>query len=208
MTREVRQLRPHAVGLFEAGQYGRRLRLRALTETDWCLLLKWNNDAEVLYFAEGDEVTSRSLEDTQEIYRNVSQTGYCFMIELDSSPIGECWLQPMNIEYLMRKYAGLDCRRIDLMIGEKRYWGQGIGTEAIATMIRFGFDQQHADMLFGVVGDYNERSLRAFARAGMRRTGKQMLPAGGKAAWDVEMSIHRSDFSLRRRAEAGTTESS
>ena len=40
-----------------------------MTEDDWDLLYRWNNDPEVLYYTEGEDVTERSLEDIQGIYQ-------------------------------------------------------------------------------------------------------------------------------------------
>ena len=37
---------------------GRRVVLRPITEEDWDILLKWNSDLEVLYYSEGDDVSS------------------------------------------------------------------------------------------------------------------------------------------------------
>src|SRR5215208_4984524 len=71
----------HAVTLSDG-----RVTLRPLTEDDWSTLLRWNNDPEVLFFSEGDDVTSRTLEEVQAIYRGVSQTAFSFMIEVDGAP--------------------------------------------------------------------------------------------------------------------------
>ena len=72
---------------------GEKVLLRPMTEDDWDILLKWNNDPDVLYFSESADVTSHSLEQVQRIYRVVSQNAFCFIIEVDGRPIGECWLQ-------------------------------------------------------------------------------------------------------------------
>jgi RimJ/RimL family protein N-acetyltransferase len=81
--------------------------------------------------------------------------------------IGECWLQEMNIERILSSYPDRDCRRIDLTIGEKDFWGHGYGTDAIRALTRFGFEDECADIIFGAeVGDYNPRCRRAFEKAG------------------------------------------
>ncbi len=49
------QLRMHTVYLA-----GSHCALRPMTEEDWPLLLRWNNDPDVLYFAEGDDVSRGS----------------------------------------------------------------------------------------------------------------------------------------------------
>jgi RimJ/RimL family protein N-acetyltransferase len=138
-----------------------------MTEADWPVLLKWNNDPEVLYFSEGDDVGAYSLEQVQMIYRHVSQTAYCFMIEFEGDSIGEGWLQEMNLERILETYPGRDCRRIDLMIGEKAFWGQGLGTEVIRLLSAFAFEREKADLVFGCdIADYNLASLKAFQNVG------------------------------------------
>src|SRR5262245_33981267 len=70
-------------------------------------------------------------------------------------PIGECWLQEMNLERILRQHPGRNCRRIDLMIGEKDYRGRGLGTEMIGLLTALAFEQG-ADMVFGCdIADYN-----------------------------------------------------
>jgi len=180
------KLRDHDVVL-----WGERVVLRPTTEGDWDTLLKWNSDADVLYYIEGDDVSSYSLEDIQGMYRGVSQSAFCFIIELDGRPIGECWLQRMNLERILRRYPERDCRRIDLMIGEKPLWGRGLGTDVIRTLTRFGFEEEAADLIFGCgISDYNPRSLGAFQRVGYEVDARIDQPPGTKSRYyyDVVMS--------------------
>jgi aminoglycoside 6'-N-acetyltransferase len=156
------ELRTHSITL-----RGGRVFLRPMTEEDWEVLLRWNNDSEILYYAEGDDVGQYNIDEVKMIYRSVSQHALCFVIELNGVPIGECWLQEMNLERILRQYPGKDCRRIDLMIGEKTYWGQGIGTEVIGLLVKFGFEHAKAELIFACdVAAYNFRSVKAFQNAG------------------------------------------
>jgi RimJ/RimL family protein N-acetyltransferase len=171
------KLRTHDVTL-----RGDRVVLRPMAEDDWHILLPWNNDPEVLYFAEGDDVSSRDMEDIQQIYRGVSQNAICFIAEVNAMPIGECCLQRMNLERILKRHPGLDCRRIDLMIGEKALWGKGLGTEIIHLLTKFAFSQERADLVFGCdIADYNPRSLRAFERVGYQIDAVIPQPPGSKA---------------------------
>jgi RimJ/RimL family protein N-acetyltransferase len=163
-----------------------------MTEDDWAILLKWNRDPEVLYYAEGENILEHSLEEVQEIYRSVSQTAFCFIIEYNSAPVGECWLQRMNLERILRQYPGLDCRRIDLMIGEKVVWGRGIGTEVVQLLTTFGFESERADVLFGCdVADYNVGSLRVFQKAGFAICAKIEQPPDNKARYRYDLLLTR-----------------
>lgn len=188
------QLRTHAITLRDKG-----IVLRPMTEDDWPILLKWNSDPEVLYFSEGDDVSSRTLEEIQMIYRSVSQTGFYFIAEMDNHPIGEACLQQMNLERILERYPGQDCRRIDLMIGEKALWGQGLGSEIIALLTVYAFQEEHADLVFGCdIGDYNPRSLRAFQTAGFQIVDKVEEPGGHKAKYVYDTLMTREQFLARR----------
>lgn len=166
--------------------------LRPMTERDWDILLKWNSDPDVLFFTEGDDVDSYSLEQVQDMYRHTSQNALCFIIEVDGSPIGECWLQQMNLERILRKFPGLDCRRIDLMIGEKVYWGQGFGTEVIRLLTSFAIKQAGADLVFGCdIADYNIASRKAFQKIGYRIDAEITQPPNNKARYRYDLVMKR-----------------
>ena len=180
---------------------GKRVVLRAMTEHDWEVLLKWNRDPEVLYFAEGDNVSQYRLEEVQKIYRSVSQNAFCFIIELNKAPIGECWLQKMNLERILTRHAGQDCRRIDLMIGEKALWGQGLGTETIRLLAKFGFERERADAIFACdVADHNIRSIRAFQKAGFAVYATVPQPPTNKARNRYDLILTRKMWQESRAA--------
>ena len=138
--------------------------LRPLKSSDWDYLTKWNKDKIVLYFTEGDDISEYSEEETRYIYTFVSQSADIFIVEYRNEIIGECWLQNMNLKDIVEQNRNKNIFRIDLMIGEKDYWNKGIGTEIIRILTRYGFEQKKADMVFGVIEDYNTRSIRAFLK--------------------------------------------
>jgi RimJ/RimL family protein N-acetyltransferase len=173
---------------------GTLVALRPLTEQDWDVLLRWNSDPEVLYFSEENDVSAYDLADVQGIYRDTSQSAFCFIIEFGGRSVGEGWLQKMNVDRLLAKYPTQDCRRIDLMIGEKHLWGRGLGTDTIRTLTRFGFESEKVDMIFGLVGDYNERSVRAFQKAGYEIEARAPLPPGQKASFTYDLVITRAKW--------------
>lgn len=139
--------------------------LRPMSEADWDILQSWQTDPEVLYYTEGDNITSRTLEETQDIWRTVSRSAFVFIVKLDGRPIGECWLQRMNLKEILDRYPNRDLRRIDMSIGDKSLWGKGWGAVMIALLVKFAFDVEHADAVFGAgVADYNPRSRLVFEK--------------------------------------------
>lgn len=180
------RLREHSITL-----HGARVTLRPMTEDDWPLLLAWNSDPEVLYWADDNDASTYDLPTVQSIYRAISQNAICFIIECDGQPIGEGWLPRMNIDRILAKYPRQDCRRIDLMIGAKEYWGQGLGTDTIRTLTRFGFAEEPAELIFGLVSDYNTRSRRAFARVGYIVDDAVPEPPGSKTKISYDLVMTR-----------------
>ena len=184
------KLRKHEIAL-----HGERVALRPMTEDDWDILLKWNSDPDVLYFAEGDDVSVYNLDQVQQIYRGISQNAFCFIIEVDDKPIGDCWLQQMSLERILDEHPGADCRRIDLMIGEKEWWGRGLGTEVIRLLTKFAFEREKADFVFGCdIADYNLASLRAFQKAGYQVETKIEQPPGGKVHYCYDLILSRERY--------------
>lgn len=183
------RIREHSIFL-----EGERVNLRPLTEGDWDILIRWNTDPEILFYAEGDDISSYDLQTIQKIYRGVSQKAYCFIIEVDGKAIGEGWLQEMNIDRILKAFPGRDCRRIDLMIGEKNLWGGGLGSDTIRTLTKFGFDIENADIIFGLVGDHNPRSIRAFQKAGYEIINKTKNPLDKKAEYSYDLALEREKY--------------
>ena len=184
------RLSQHDVCLVSGG-----VRLRPMTEEDWTILLRWYSDPDVLYYCEGDDVQAYSLEDIQGMYRTVSQTALCFIIEHEGRPVGECWLQHMNLDWVRDAFQGQECWRVDIMLGEKGLWGRGVGSTAIRLLSRYAFEADGADIVFACgIADYNPRSQRAFARNGFAVWRVVPEPPGRKAATTAYLMLSRERY--------------
>ncbi|HHX63914.1 MAG TPA: GNAT family N-acetyltransferase [Chloroflexi bacterium] len=185
-------LRTHDIHLIDGV-----LHLRPMTEDDWAVLYGWNNDPEVLYYTEGDDITLWDMDDMQTMYREVSRRAYMFMIEVEGCAIGECWLQEMNIERVLRHHPGQDVRRVDLMIGDKAWWGKGWGTRVIALLTRFAFECCGADLVYAVeIGGHNPRSRRAFEKNGYRLV-RAIERSEGKSTVVYDLALAREGYEAR-----------
>lgn len=159
-------IKPHGITLY-GGDDDRDIVLRPLTDDDLAYLYKWNADTDVTYYTESavdlryDENTVRTK------YGGMSECAFCFLIEVNGAPVGECWLQKMNRKDVIEMYgSGTDVRRIDMCIGEKECWNRGIGTLLIGMMINFAFNGEHIDVLHCFCEDYNARSRRIWEKHG------------------------------------------
>ncbi len=58
-----------------------------------------------------------------------------------------------------------------IIIGDKNYWGKGIGTEATNLVLDFGFKVLGLNSIYLVVFSKNKAGQKAYKRAGFKKTG-------------------------------------
>ena len=161
-------IRSHDTTLY-GGNDRYRIVLRPLCDEHLPYLYKWNSDPDVLYWTEGEYIDSYPPEVVHQIYGEISQSNPCFIIEANGSIIGECWLQKMNLPDIKAIYdPTTDVRRIDMCIGEKAYWGKGIGTILVGMLVDYAFRSEKVDILHCFCEDYNIRSCRVWEKLGFK----------------------------------------
>ena len=189
-------LRTHDVTLT-----GERVVLRPMTEHDWSLIEAIKNEPEVGYFSEEDEWTPYTLKELQRIYRSMSENALVFVIEHEGEAVGECWLQRMNVQRILDEFPGRDVRRIDIAIGAKHLWDQGLGSEAIRLLVELAFDRERVDLLVCFTGGHNPRSQRAFEKAGFTVLRKVPDPDDRKAGFGYDLLLTRERYEQTPRTE-------
>jgi aminoglycoside 6'-N-acetyltransferase len=168
--------------------------LRPLTEADWPLVERINNDPRVAYYTEDGDWQPYTLERLQRIYRGISQQALLFVIEHAGRAVGECWLQRMNVPRILEEFPGRDVRRIDLAIGEPALWNRGLGSEAIRLLVGLAFGAEGADALVCFCGGHNPRSRRAFEKAGFRVLRTVPRPESAKTTFGYDLLLTREQY--------------
>lgn len=197
-------IRSHHTTLY--GGNGSNIILRPLSDNHLPLLYKWCADPEVLYWTEGgtDDVSiSYGADTVHQIYGGETDQVLYFLVEADGVPIGETWLQKMNLPHVKNMYPEtLDVRRIDMCIGEKNYWNKGIGTQFIAMMIDYAFCGEQVDVLHCFCEDYNIRSQRMWEKHRFTKILEEPLkPQPQKGRWQYHYRLTRQDFIDRYRVK-------
>ncbi len=194
-------IRTHDITLY--GGTNSKIILHPLSDEHLPYLYKWCADPEVLYWTEGgtDNPNLTYGKDTvHDIYGGVSQNAFCFLIEVDGVSIGECWLQKMNLPNVIAMYKpSVDVRRIDMSIGEKKYWNRGIGTRFIGMMIDFAFNNEHVDVLHCFSVDYNIRSCRMWEKHGFSLFLSESLQQPQKGEYQYHYRLTRQAYMEKRR---------
>lgn len=190
-------IKSHEITLYGGNNYN--IVLKPLSDKHLLLLYKWNSDLEVLYWTESNDITEPyDMETVHDIYGRTSQNAVCFLVEANGVPVGECWLQKMNMPDVIAMYpAGTDIRRIDMSIGEKNYWNKGIGTEIIRMLVNFAFNTENADVLHCFCEDYNIRSQRVWEKNGFMLVQKVKHENCKKSEYEYHYALTRQQYNKR-----------
>ena len=91
------------------------------------------------------------------------------MICIGDLPIGECRIRPMASPFSEPLKSSTDCRRIDIVLGEKDSWGKKYGSRAIGFLCRFAFENTSCTHVFACdIFDYNVAAVKAFENNGFK----------------------------------------
>jgi formate dehydrogenase subunit beta len=96
-----------AMGLYELAK-------RKQVNLDNVVMIGVNCGGSVSPFMARKMITEKFGVDPDKVHKEEIDKGQ-FIIEFEGAPIGECWLQRMNLKRILRLYPGIDCRRIDMM---------------------------------------------------------------------------------------------
>ncbi|MEM9806850.1 MAG: GNAT family protein [Cyanobacteria bacterium P01_D01_bin.56] len=144
----------------------RTLTLNDVTES----YVSWLNDPDVNQYLE-----IRHISHNIENCRHFVET-----INLDDSQhlLGIFWFEDKNLGQLHIGNIKLGFinqyhlrGQLSLFIGEKRFWGKGLGTEAIRTVTQWGFDSLGLDKIEAGCYEDNLSSLRCFLKVGYQVEG-------------------------------------
>ncbi len=173
--------------------YGERIRLRAPERDDIPLFTTWLNDPEIREFISNHAPISSS--DEENWFDHMLETPvdeHPLTIEIkknqDWIPIGNIGLFGINQR---NRYA-----EVGLFIGEKSYWNQGYGSEALLLMLKHSFETLNLNRIFLRVFEYNHRGIKAYEKVGFSHEGKLRQAEFRKGRyWDVLiMSFLRTEW--------------
>jgi diamine N-acetyltransferase len=85
---------------------------------------------------------------------------------------------------------------LGIVIGDKAYWGQGYGTDAIRVLLGLAFGEMNLHRVFLRVDADNARGIRCYEKSGFQREGVSRHAVFREGAYhdQVVMSILESEF--------------
>lgn len=169
--------------------------LREKTPADAWDDYAWETDPELARLDAAPPLSisySRFLSDyTNELYSS-STTSHRFAVDtLDGKHIGNC------------SYYNLDETRgeveLGIMIGNRDYWNEGYGTDAVTTLVNYIFRQTDLNRIYLKTLDWNTRAQKSFHKCGFTPYG-QMAKDGYNF---VLMEIYRSQWQEQQTETQG-----
>ena len=155
--------------------YGERIRFRGVEKEDLPTFVRWLNDPDVIQGILVHNPISHSDEENWfegMIKRPPDEHVYGIEVKEDRDQGTETWK-------LIGTFAfdGIDWRNrsaeFGIMIGEKTYWNQGYGTEAVRLLAQHGFKTLNLNRIFLHVFENNPRAIRAYEKAGFIHEGRE-----------------------------------
>lgn len=169
---------------------GERVSLRALTPADAERLWRWHDDPDVMrwmhapYPSSLDEVEKRLAERVANSHASLT-----LMVDDDQgATVGIVALRGADPE------SG--CAELDIYLGEKARWGEGLATDAMRTVCRYGFDTMNLHRVQLGVAEGNDAARRVYAKVGFVVEGRKREVHYRDGAWHDEwlMSLLRAEL--------------
>ncbi len=164
---------------------GERIYLKTLGKHDatkeYC---SWLNDPVVNKYLETRDATIAGIE---KYIKDKNKNPNCLFLGIffkeNQKHIGTIKLEPVDLK---------NCKAtLGLLIGDKDYWGKGIGKEATALLVDYGFNKlKLKEVNLGVISD-NKAAVRVYEKAGFKveKINKKSVRHGSKLFDEIVMLI-------------------
>lgn len=145
---------------------GEVVNLRPIKKSELAIIRRWLKDKELVRFAFGVEADGKVLEKIAHDYYADIVEGLKYVLGIENKK-GQ--LEGF-IRYTLREDGTV--ARIGIMIGEKKNWNKGLGTQGMQLLLKYLFEIIDIDKIELDTADFNQRAQRCFEKVGFRRTGE------------------------------------
>lgn len=177
--------------------YGERIRLRAVEREDLPAFVTWINDPEVRAGLSLYTPISQVAEEGW--FENVIKQHPAEQVMVIEAKQGKKWKLIGNCGLIKVNWR-LSSAEIGIMIGERKEWNKGYGTEALRLILRHGFETLNLHRLFLRVYEDNPGAIRAYEKAGFVHEGRMREAqfSDGEYKDVLLMSVLRSEWNATK----------
>lgn len=178
---------------------GKNINLWALEKYNLLTNLKWVNDRELIRLT-GMPSYPKSLREMEIWYHQAikNPANKFFTIKTPKGlHIGNIELN--SIDWINRSLE------IGILIGERDYWGKGVGTEATLLMLDFIFLQMDFNRVYLNVSSHNKNAIKLYEKCGFKKEGlqKKAFYFNNNYHDVLEMNILKKEFLNIKNARFG-----
>lgn len=178
---------------------GQLVELKPLQRGHIKQIVEWRNDPEVAYWATGsDPIWEFTTEEE-------ADKSFSWHLE-HSSRYDTCEFAVYTLEGVFIGFA--DYRDVDrvkrscsigITIGNRNYWGEGYGTEAIRLLVKYLFERLNLRRIQLDTWSGNERALKAYSKCGFKTEGtlRENEFVRGKYYDTIIMGLLRNELTLQ-----------
>ncbi len=175
---------------------GKHVILRPIEPADLPNYVRWFADLDVLAYFGSYRPYNLAQEQAWYQGQNQNPNNINFAMEFEGRHVGGCG------------FANLDGpnqhAEVGLFIGEKTLWDQGLGKDALTTLLNYGFDFLNLHRIYLRVLADNLRAVHAYKQVGFVHEGRFREAEWRHGRWlDVlYMSVLRAEWVNRREASS------
>jgi RimJ/RimL family protein N-acetyltransferase len=156
---------------------GKLIRLWSVERHDLLKNYQWANDRELIRLA-GMNPLPKSVWEVERWYETstTSPSTQIFAIKsLDGEYLGNIELADMEVR--------VGRAEVGVLVGERSFWGKGIGSDAVYTLCKFAFEELRMHRLEARVLEHNERARRIFEKVGFKSEGIERESHYAEGKW-------------------------
>ncbi|XTR36995.1 GNAT family N-acetyltransferase [Paraclostridium tenue] len=168
---------------------GNKIYLSPIDKNDYPKYTKWINDMEVslgMTFANmliDEESEKNALERLAK-----EQFNFAIILKENDEVIGNVGFP--KLDYINRT------GEVGIFIGDKNYWGNGYGKEALELLLDFGFNLLNLNNIYLRVYSFNTQAIRCYKKIGFKEAGRlrEAKIIGGNKYDELYMDILAKEF--------------
>ena len=160
------------------------LKLRNLKNSDQRYFIKWWQDKELISLTSGIQEKSKKV--LQGYFSDMldSEDDEHLVIIFDNKPIGHIALTKEDNHVFF----------IHIIIGNKKYWGKGLGTKAIKKALKIGFNKLGYNKSCLEVRPDNLRAIKAYEKCGFKKQGRKYYKNNPSQPVVLKMCLMKTNF--------------
>jgi RimJ/RimL family protein N-acetyltransferase len=174
---------------------GKEIVLRPVVKDDYRLIFKWFNDKEIIDNIIGFRLNFSMGEalDWCERASRVDDKNIKWIIETigeKPEPIGFTGLY--NIDFINKNAESA------IVIGEKSFWGKGIGNKSLTLVCNLAFKYFNLELVYAFILSSNKASLNLYEKIGFKEEGILRKRVYRNRKWHdvISLSIGKEEFNI------------